>query len=158
MCYKYIMKKVLLAAVLFLAGCGAGNKQDTQASLQTGIDEEAHTIVLDEDTYFSTMVMVLAFPDKYEGYEVSIFGSVDRIRYHEEDGFFVGRTVVTCCLEDAEFMGLVCLCDDAADYSHGDWVNVYGTLHSSGNVRELVDTTVMRAEAPKEIYLYPAEN
>ncbi|MBQ1326310.1 MAG: hypothetical protein IIY52_09895 [Solobacterium sp.] len=55
------MKKVLLAAVLFLAGCGAGNKQDTQASLQAGIDEEAHTIVLDEDTYFSTMVMVLAF-------------------------------------------------------------------------------------------------
>lgn len=153
------MKKLLLVLALFFCGCSTGtnNVQDTVNSTEEGINTEEETIVLNEQTYFNTLVMLLAFPAQYEGYEVTMFGQIDKIHYHENDGFFLGRTVVTCCLEDAEFMGLVCLNEDAGTYAQGDWVVVQGTFHyTDDNVRELIDTTITRADSPKEVYIYPS--
>ena len=151
------MKKILLVLATVLYGCGI-HSHDYPSSVQevrTGIDENARTIVLDDETFFNTLVMMLAFPDKYEGYEVTLYGMVDKIRYLGDDGFCLGRMVVTCSLEDAEFMGLVCLCDDAEDYAFGDWVSVQGTLHcTDNNVPYLVDTSVERKEPPADVYIY----
>ena len=153
------MKKLFLAMALFLCGCGAAkdNTQETVINAEEGINTEEETIVLNEQTFFNTLVMLLAFPAQYKGYEVTMYGQVDKIHYHEGDGFFLGRTVVTCCLEDAEFMGLVCLNEDVGSYAQGDWVIVQGTFHyTENNERELIGTTITRADAPKEIYLYPS--
>ncbi len=155
------MKKFLgiMALGLVLTGCGADSTADVKPVTPAveGIDPDAETILLDEETYFNTLVMVLAFPAQYEGYEVTMYGMVDKVRYHENDGFFVGRTVVTCCLEDAEFMGLVCLSDDAGEYAQGDWVMIRGTFHyTDDNERQLIDPVITAASAPKDLYIYPS--
>ena len=151
------LKKILLVLALVLYGCGLHTHEypSSVQEIRTGIDEDARTITLDEETFFNTLVVVLAFPDRYEGYEVTAFGMVDRIRYLGDDGFFLGRTIVTCTLEDAEFMGLVCLCGNADEYAFGDWVSVKGTFHlTENNVSELVDTVIERKDPPEEIYIY----
>ena len=150
-------RKLLLVLAMVLYGCGLHTHEypSSVQEISTGIDEDARTITLDEETFFNTLVVVLAFPEKYEGYEVTVFGMVDRIRYLGDDGFFLGRMVVTCSLEDAEFMGLVCLCGNAEDYAFGDWVSVRGTFHcAENNVRELVNADVVRKDPPEDIYIY----
>ena len=42
-----------------------------------------------------------------------------------EKGCFVpGRFVMTCCVEDIQFMGFVCQWDKAETLTQRDWVNV----------------------------------
>ena len=40
----------------------------------------------------------------------------------DDDEFVIGRHIMTCCIEDIQFGGLVAKYDKAQELSHGGWV------------------------------------
>ena len=68
-------------------------------------------------------------PEKYDGKTVLFKGQVARLR-KERDGMFApGRFVMTCCVEDVQFMGLPCKYADAATLKARSWVLVEAKIH-----------------------------
>lgn len=69
-------------------------------------------------------------PKKYNGKTVRFKGQVARLR-KDRDGFFApGRFVMTCCVEDIQFMGMPCKYDKANELHTRDWVMVTATVQA----------------------------
>lgn len=69
-------------------------------------DLSANPLEIGDQDYISFFLDVTDAPDKYEGKEVELIGQV---RYDDEDGLRIGRTVMTCCMADLSFLSMVCL-------------------------------------------------
>lgn len=67
-------------------------------------------------------------PKKYSGKTVRFKAQVARLR-SERNGYFApGRFVMTCCVDDIEFMGMPCKYDKASALRTRDWVTVTATV------------------------------
>jgi hypothetical protein len=66
---------------------------------------------------------------KYEGKLIRLKGRVI-IDQRSDGSFFVfGRQVMTCCVEDIQFMGVACLYEDAFELKNGSWATVTARIH-----------------------------
>lgn len=95
-------------------------------------------------------------PKKYHNKTVRFKGQVAKLR-KERDGYFApGRFVMTCCVEDIEFMGIPCKYDRANELRARDWVmltaKVQAKFHAiyRGVGPVLTATSVEPAEKPAE--------
>ena len=67
-------------------------------------------------------------PKKYNGKTVRFKAQVARLR-KARDGFFApGRFVMTCCVEDIQFMGLPCRYDRADELHARDWIMLTASI------------------------------
>lgn len=67
--------------------------------------------------------------DKYDGKTLHVKGRSVLGGGLPDDKFVFGRHVMTCCVEDIQFAGLVCKWDNAANLlEHGGWVTVTGKV------------------------------
>ena len=67
-------------------------------------------------------------PKKYNGKTVRFKAQVARLK-KDRDGYFApGRFVMTCCVEDIQFMGMPCKYDRAAELHPREWVMVTATV------------------------------
>lgn len=95
--------------------------------------------------------------DKYEGKTVKFTGRAVR-RKTLSGAFVVGRHVMTCCIEDIRFAGLVCNWDKAkvSKMPADSWVTVTAKIHKQfhltyGGVGPVLTATVVTpAEAPAQ--------
>ena len=63
--------------------------------------------------------------DKYDGKVLKVKGRSVLGGGMADDHFVFGRHVMTCCVEDIQFAGLVCRWDNAANLlEHGGWVTI----------------------------------
>ena len=93
---------------------------------------------------------------KYSGKTVRFKAQVARPKKDVKHCFVPGRFVMTCCVEDIQFMGLVCQWDKAESLNQRDWVEVtakislkYHEMYGSmGPV--LTALQVVPAEKPEE--------
>lgn len=68
-------------------------------------------------------------PKKYKDKTVRFKGQVARLK-KEKDGFFApGRFVMTCCLEDIQFMGIPCKYEKSDELRARDWVMVTAKIN-----------------------------
>lgn len=67
-------------------------------------------------------------PKKYKGKTVRFKAQVARLKKEREGYFAPGRFVMTCCVEDIQFMGLPCKYDRAAELHARDWVTVTASI------------------------------
>lgn len=67
-------------------------------------------------------------PKKYDGKTVKFKGQVARMRKERNNMFAPGRFVMTCCVEDIQFMGLPCRYDRCDQLHARDWVTVTATV------------------------------
>lgn len=95
-------------------------------------------------------------PKKYSGKTVRFKAQVARLR-NERSGYFApGRFVMTCCVDDIEFMGMPCKYDKAATLHTRDWVMVTASVQARfhaiyrGVGPILTAIKVEPAEAPAE--------
>ncbi len=67
---------------------------------------------------------------KYQGKTVSFLAMVARSKEVtlSKDQFVIGRNVMTCCIEDIRYAGLVCAYAGADAFEAGAWVRVKATL------------------------------
>lgn len=94
-------------------------------------------------------------PKKYNGKTVKFKGQVARLKKNRDDYFAPGRFVMTCCIEDIQFMGIPCKYDNSAQLRARDWVTVTATVstrfhaiyHGVGPI--LTAISVEPAQAPQ---------
>ena len=69
-------------------------------------------------------------PKKYNGKTVRFKAQVARLK-KDRDGYFApGRFVMTCCVEDIQFMGMPCKYEKAAELRARQWVMVTATVET----------------------------
>ncbi len=94
--------------------------------------------------------------DTYDGKTVEFKGQVVVDRTIPKDCFIVGRPLMTCCVEDIRFAGLVCEWEGADTLSSRMWVTVRASIRVQkhacyGRVGPvLTGITVLPAEAPED--------
>ena len=69
-------------------------------------------------------------PKKYNGKTVRFKAQVARLKKDREGYFAPGRFVMTCCVEDIQFMGMPCKYEKAAALRTRDWVMVTATVQT----------------------------
>lgn len=69
-------------------------------------------------------------PKKYNGKTVRFKAQVARLK-KDRDGYFApGRFVMTCCVEDIQFMGMPCKYEKSAELRAREWVTVTATVQT----------------------------
>lgn len=66
--------------------------------------------------------------DKYNGKVIKFKGIAARDPRLPKNSIILGRHVMTCCVDDIQYSGLICLFEDETNIKTRDWVTVKGTL------------------------------
>ena len=92
-------------------------------------DLSAPVIEIKDEDYALWYRDISEEPKKYKDKTVRFKAQVARMR-KERDGFFApGRFVMTCCVEDIQFMGMPCKYEQAEQLHVRDWVMVTATVN-----------------------------
>ena len=97
-------------------------------------DMEADVIEIEDDDYAVWYRDVNEETPNYEGKTVKLKGRILTGGGLPKDCFIIGRHVMTCCVDDIEFCGVVCRLrkDDKINnikgYENGDWVEVSAVI------------------------------
>ena len=77
--------------------------------------------VMDED-YGLFYRDIVETPKKYKGKTVRFKAQVAKLRKEKEGFFAPGRFVMTCCVDDIEFMGIPCKYEKASELKAREWI------------------------------------
>ena len=119
-------------------------------------DTEADEITI-QDRDFALWYRDLADSmPQYNGKAVTFVGLVNKNERLPKDGFVIGRQIMTCCVDDITYSGLLCE-NGGAKVNHGDWVRLTAKVTvkpcklygKTGPVLTLL--SVEAAEAPAEL-------
>lgn len=92
-------------------------------------DLNAPVIEIKDEDYAIWYRDISEEPKNYKDKTVRFKAQVARMR-KERDGFFApGRFVMTCCVEDIQFMGIPCKYEQAEQLHVRDWVMVTATVN-----------------------------
>ena len=87
-------------------------------------DINAPVITIADEDYALFYRDITEEPKKYAGKTVQFKAQVAKLR-QQRDGYFApGRFVMTCCVEDIQFMGIPCKYDGSAALKARTWVKV----------------------------------
>ena len=85
-------------------------------------DIEADIIEIEDDDYGIWYRDITEDMKKYSGKTVKFKAQVAHTKKVEKDCFVPGRFIMTCCVEDIQFMGFVCQWPGAENLRQRDWV------------------------------------
>ncbi len=118
-------------------------------------DISAPIIEVADDDYALFYRDLTEEPKKYNGKTVRFKAQVAKLR-KERDGFFApGRFVMTCCVDDIEFMGIPCKYDKSAELKARTWVMLTAEIQTKFHViyrgigPVLTAISVEEAQAPE---------
>ncbi len=112
-------------------------------------DIDAPIITIKEDDYAVWYRDLSEDMAKYDGRTVRFKGIVARDIKLGKNSLVIGRHVMTCCVEDIQYNGLVCKFKSNVAYKTRDWINVTGKIklektklyHSIGPVIYVEDSS-----------------
>lgn len=94
----------------------------------------------------------------FNGQEANVVGFVYRDGRFADDSFMVGRFIVSCCVADANPVGLIVQWPDAPDLADDQWVQVNGRFQigtfDGQQMPILIIDTIEQIEPPAQPYLY----
>ena len=91
-------------------------------------DINAPVIKIGDDDYAIWYRDVTEEPEKYDGKTVSFKGQVAMLRRDKNNMFAPGRFVMTCCVDDIQFLGLPCKYEGAKNLESRSWVQVEASI------------------------------
>lgn len=121
---------------------------------------EGVTLIGDDD-YLDWYMDVYENPEKYEGKQYKIKGTVFRMDGFADNEFVPARMAMVCCAADLAAAGFLCRSDDAKKWNDGDWVWVTATIkvefekNMGTTMPVLYPSSIEPAEKPKEEWVYP---
>ncbi len=137
----------------------ASDTPTSQPSTLTGIDSDKKTIVISNEEFYPWLIEICENLQKYQGYSVTMTGSVFKDSTLMSDKEFVPvRMAMTCCVADLVPMGIICEYDKAEDLNEGDWITATGILQIgqyNGKDEPQIVITDIQSAAPVEEYIYP---
>ena len=92
-------------------------------------DLEAPVVEIGDDDFAVWYRDMSEEPKKYEGKTVRFRCRALQRKKLPPHTFVVGRHVMTCCVEDIQFAGLVCQKDDVSDIVHDSWMTLTAEIH-----------------------------
>lgn len=96
-------------------------------------DVEADTIEINDKDYALWYRDLVEDYDKYDGKTISFKGVVAKSDKIPENTAIVGRHIMTCCIEDIEYRGVVCYGDEVVNLKMKDWVYVTAKIKVEKN-------------------------
>ena len=96
-------------------------------------DIDAPVIMIEDDDYAIWYRDMSEEMEKYEGKTIKFKGIVARDVKLGKEALVIGRHVMTCCVDDIAYQGLVCKFTSAVPYKTRDWINVQGTIKIEKN-------------------------
>lgn len=117
-------------------------------------DLEREEIALSEGDMIPFLLDAAARPERYQGKQLRLEGQLAE----GEGGMRIGRTVMTCCMADLQFMGVACAGLDRAAHPVGSWVRLdaLGDVVADGFGRRQLVLKALAAKSirpPEEILL-----
>ena len=107
-----------------------GNTQFDEIEDPLPIDINAPVIEIADEDFALWYRDINEEPKKYNGKTVRVKAQVARLK-KDRDGYFApGRFVMTCCVEDIQFMGMPCKYGKAAELRARQWVMVTATVET----------------------------
>jgi putative membrane protein len=99
-------------------------------------------------------------PDEITGQEADVIGFVYHdVRLDDQSQFFLMRFIVSCCVADANSVGLVIETAQAPTLKPDSWVRITGRFQAKEVAGQrmpvLVAESITAAEQPEHPYLYP---
>jgi len=91
-------------------------------------DINAPVIEIRDEDYALWYRDITEEPEKYHGKTVQFKGQVAMLRREKNNMFAPGRFVMTCCVDDIQFLGIPCKYADSKSLSPRDWVMVKATI------------------------------
>ena len=96
-------------------------------------DFDAPVIEIEDDDYALWYRDLSEEMEKYNGKTVKFKGIVARDLKLGKDALVIGRHVMTCCVEDIAYSGLVCKFKSSVGYKTRDWIYVQGKIKIENN-------------------------
>ena len=91
-------------------------------------DINAPVIEIKDEDYALWYRDITEEPKKYDGKTVHFKGQVAMLRRDKNNMFAPGRFVMTCCVDDIQFLGVPCKFVDAKKLEPRSWVSVCATI------------------------------
>lgn len=119
-------------------------------------DVNASHIELTDDTYGIWYLDAMENTDRYVGKEITYVANVLIPGQFAKGMFVPGRQIMTCCVEDIQFLGFACKYADADKLKNHSWVKVTCTLDKAyfegyrGEGPILTAKSVTPCKAPKQ--------
>ena len=99
-----------------------GNVEYDEIEDPLPFDIEADVIEIKDDDYGIWYRDITEDMKKYSGKTVKFKAQVAHLKKKEKDSFVPGRFIMTCCVDDIQFMGFVCNYPGGDQLSQRDWV------------------------------------
>ncbi len=96
-------------------------------------DIDAPVIHIEDDDYAVWYRDMSEEMEKYDGKTVKFKGIIARDVKLGKDALVIGRHVMTCCVDDIAYQGLVCKFTSNVPYRTRDWINVEGKIIIEAN-------------------------
>lgn len=88
-------------------------------------DINAEIINIADDDYAIWYRDMMEELQKYHGKTVKFKGNIAKDKKLDSKEFITGRHVMTCCVDDIQYAGLIAICkSDCTNLKTGDWLNV----------------------------------
>ena len=104
-------------------------------------DLDRPVVEIPDNAYGLWYAEMMQFPEKYDKKKYRFKGFVGKDRSLSRNEFFVGRHVMSCCVNDIQYAGMLARWDKAPVLKTGDWVIVEAALVMEKN-------RVYRAKGP----------
>ncbi len=134
---------------------------DENAMSELPYDKEQKELFLTDADYAMFFSDIMEHPKDYKNKKVHFKALVYHPENYARPGQFVsGRFAMTCCVEDIQYLGLICKSDDAGNISHKSWIDLGADVKyeynkdygGKGPVLYVYDTKP--SEAPEDELVY----
>ncbi|WP_394924555.1 TIGR03943 family putative permease subunit [uncultured Robinsoniella sp.] len=124
--------------------------------IPAGLDEANRTITVSDEDFYNWLLQLSYYPDKYDGYQITMHGTVYRDDTLESNEFAVTRLLMSCCISDLAPCGPICIWDDATNLKQDKWVSVTGVFHYNKEKGIVIQVTgIEDAKKAEKEYVYP---
>ncbi len=96
-------------------------------------DIDAPIVDIKEKDYAHWYRDIIEEEDKYYGKTIRVMGRSLLDGGLDKDEFVIGRHIMTCCVDDIQFGGLVAKYEDSQSLEHGGWVIMTAKIHCEYN-------------------------
>ncbi len=121
-----------------------------------GLDEEAKTITIADEDFYTWMVEIGTNAEKYEGYTIVIKGFLFLdMEDRKENQFALVRLSMWCCSADMTPIGLLVDYEGSLPFKENDWITVTGKIQAADGYPSIKAEKMEAAQKPAEEYVYP---
>lgn len=126
------------------------------------IANKGEKLVIDKTNFVDKLTEIHSSIEEYQGVELELEGFVERRKGLQTHQFYISRTIISCCSEDAQTMGIFSYWEGDAP-TDNTWVKARGTLQEMeyknpatgvvGTVPVLIIDELEEVEKPEDPFI-----